>query len=149
MVRTGDPLLPVLRNRENQAFKDTYIEKVQKESDDRRASNRKPKPNIQKRDDLIEMRLPKSASAGNSVTVQIAYTVPKQLGTQKIHVTIKDGAGKRIDRKIVEVKGNGTARIEFSVPQKVAKDSVQFAAFIGEDYQVNLQHLNSNKVKVK
>ncbi len=149
MVRTGDPLLPVLRNRENKAFKDAYIEKVQKESDDRRASQRKSRPNVQKRDDLIEMRLPKSASAGNSVTVQIAYTVPKQLGTQKIHVTIKDGAGKRIDRKIVEVKGNGTARIEFSVPQMVANDSVQFAAFIGKDYDVNLQHLNSIKVKVK
>ena len=152
MVETGDPLLPVFQRREDRSFADAYIRKVQAESDARRASRRNtkaPSAPVQKRDDLIKLSWQKVIRAGAPVIVKVDHTVPQQLGKQKVHVTIKDGSGKRVDRKVLTVQGTGTIEVEFDVPANVAGNGVQFAVFIGEDFDVNLQHLNSKKIPVR
>lgn len=152
MVKTGDPLLPVFQRREDAAYADAYIRKIQAESDARRAArgrNTAPAAKVERRNDLIEMSLPKVIRAGAPVVARIGHTIPPELGKQKIHVTIKDGAGKRIERKVFTVQGTGTLEAVFDVPGNVAKKQVQFAAFIGEDYDVHLQHQNSKVINLK
>lgn len=49
MVRTRDPVLPVFRERDNPAVRETYMQSVEKEAEDRRAEGaRKPKAGKQK-----------------------------------------------------------------------------------------------------
>lgn len=150
MVVTGDPLLAAFSEREEPEVGYAFVERAQAESDARRANRSKTsQPVVKKRDDLIRLSLPDDIRAGEPVVVVIDYMIPKNLGSQKIHVTLKGGNGGRIDRKVLSVRGSGSLPVEFTVPGRVASQQVQFAVFVGEDYTVNLQHLNSEKLGVR
>ncbi len=150
MVATGDPLLTAFRERDKPEVGYAYVDQVQAQSDARRAAKRKAnQPVVKKRDDLITLAWQEDILAGKPVVVEIGYTIPASLGKQKIHVTLKGGDGRRIDRKVVTAAGNGTLQVSFDVPKQVANNQVQFAAFIGADYDVHMQHLNSRKVAVR
>lgn len=41
------------------------------------------------------------------------------------------------------------AAVIFDIPVEVNGDTVSFAAFIGEDYSRNLQHIQTAPVKIK
>ena len=87
-----------------------------------------------------------SVTKSSETKIAIQHTLPQELGEQKLHVTLKDGDGKRIDRKVVTISGKGLAEIEFDVPKI---DRVRFSAFVGEDYTSNLQHITSDPVTTK
>ena len=74
------------------------------------------------------------------VLVLIEHTIPKRLETQKVHVTLKNN-GKRIDRNIIEVAGTGEAETSFSVTDDLDANDISIAAFVGDDYSENLQHV--------
>jgi len=148
MEETGDHCLEPFRRRGDPAFLNAYVEQKQAESDARRImgqAHAKPAP---KRDDLIALILPRSAMRGKSSFVTVHHTSPEELGKQKIHVTLKDAAGARIERKIQTVGGTGDAKFEFAIPDDANLKMVSFAAFIGEEFPVCLQHINSNNLPV-
>ena len=70
------------------------------------------------------------------------------MGKQSLHVTLK-GEQKRLERKVVMISGKGTASVDFEIPNNVSGKRISFAAFVGKDYQSNLQHLTTKPVAVK
>ena len=154
MVDTGDHMLDVFRNRDDPAAREAYVQMKEKEADQRRAQKRKTqKGNIarkKKRTDLIALELPESIEAGKPLVVKIKHKVDADLGEQLVHVTLKDGAkGKRVERKVVTVAGEGVAEVTFEVPATLADDTIHVAAFIGKDYAGNMQHVQSEPLPVR
>jgi len=82
------------------------------------------------------------------MTAVIPHSLPAGLGVRKLHVTLKDAAGKRLERKVVEITGKGEAEVGFTLPPGYAGESVSVAAFVGEEYEKSLQHLQSDAVPV-
>lgn len=150
MEFTGDPLLEAFEARSDPAVASAYVEKVQRESDERRAKKRKAQnPTPKQRKDLIKMVLPKSIKAGKPVIIQVRHTIPEEMGKQLIHVTFKGGEGNRIERKVIACTGKETLNVQFDVPGYLRGGHAQFAAFIGKEYGAHHQHLSSRKIAVK
>ena len=70
----------------------------------------------------------------------IKHTIPKQIETQKNHVTWKHNK-KQVERKLIDVSGTGEHEISFLVPAEMNEDNLSVAAFVGDDYPNNLQHV--------
>ena len=154
MVDTGDHMLDVFRKRDDPAAREAYVQSKEKEADERRAQNRKAKrpSNARKkmRSDLISLELPKSVTAGEPLVVKVKHKVEADLGEQLVHVTLKAGSqGKRVERKVVRVSGEGVVEVTFEVPATVADNTVHVAAFIGEDYAGNMQHVQVGPAAVR
>ena len=147
MVRTGDHALEAFRNREDESAVQNYMTKVEAESAARRATRRKT-PRPQRKIKAIRFKAP-TATRGESVTVSVIHSLPGKLGTQKLHVTLKDEDGKRLERQVISVEGAGIAEITFSLKGKSPGVSVSLAAFIGEDFQHNLQHIAAGPLPVR
>jgi hypothetical protein len=154
MRDTNDHALEPFLKRNDRAALAAYIKKVQGEADARRSNKRKrrqkPAPKAgAKGAQLLRLNPPTSASAGKPVTITIGHTIPADLKEQKIHVTLKAGDGKRIERKVTSASGKGTVEVSFDLPATVAGSSINFAVFIGEEYASKLQHLRSKPIALK
>ncbi|MEO2024163.1 MAG: hypothetical protein ABGX05_20225, partial [Pirellulaceae bacterium] len=80
----------------------------------------------------------------------IKHKLPANLGPQKLHVTLIEGKGnKRVDRQVHRIQGKGQLTVEFKVPATVTDGVVRFAAFVGDDFQSNIQHYKTDPLKVK
>jgi N-sulfoglucosamine sulfohydrolase len=146
MKRTNDPMLEVFQKRADANFREAYVQKVEKEALDRRANKRKGKGNTNKRPNLLKWQVPKSITPGEPATITIAHTIPKRLGEQSLHVTLKDSQGKRIERKVLKTSGKGIIKVIFNVPMELPGNKANFALFIGEEFSKNLQYLTSKPV---
>jgi N-sulfoglucosamine sulfohydrolase len=149
--KLGDPVAPLVADPKNDAIREAFMAK-----EDELTANAKSKKDKAKKDKtkqprkklpkLISMDKLESIGSGKEVSITVHHRIPNDLGTQQLHVTLKDAKGKRIHRQIVSVKGKGDAKIAFDIP---AEESVRFSAFVGEDYQSNLQHITTDPVPVK
>ena len=148
MVRTDDHMLAAFQKRDDEAAVLAYMTKVENESAERRKNRRKPKKNQKKRKLISLTHAP--SQAGKPVVVTVHHRLTKALGTQKVHVTLKTGADwKRVDRKIITVSGKGTAEVQFDLSaDQVRNGQIRFAAFVGDDYDSNLQHITTRPVDV-
>ena len=135
MHDTDDHALVAFQGRNDPQVRRAYVDKTQKETDERRAAKRKNKPKISKKMNLIRIS---STQNNNIVTVSIQHTIPKRLEIQKVHVTLKND-GKQIERKILEVSGTGKAEATFVIPDNLTTAPLSVAAFVGTDYPSNLQ----------
>ncbi len=155
MVETGDHMLEVFRNRDDSAAREAYVQQKEQEAELRRKKKGKSKksrskPGSSRRSDLISLQLPEFVAAGKPVTVRVRHKVDAGLGEQLVHVTLKAGPQfKRVDRKVVKVSGDGVIEVTFDVPAAVPGNIVRFAAFIGEDFTRNRQHLQTGPVPVR
>lgn len=146
MAASEDHLLEVFRNRHHEDVVQAYMSKVEAESAARRSNRRqnkqKQKPRKRKLITLI---------AEDDFTVTVRHRVPAELGTQKVHVTLKTGSQpRRLDRKVISVKGSGSVQVRFEVPaDKVVDGVVSYAAFVGPDYASNLQHVSTKPIRVR
>ena len=143
MVRSKDPMLEAFRKRENAGFVEAYVQNLEKESSARRGN--KPK----RKTGLIKWTLPKNITPGQPVKLTLAHKIPKRLKEQLLHVTLKNGSGKRIERKVLKVSGTGEIEVQFDVPKDLQGNKVSFAAFIGAEFSKNLQLLNSKSIDLK
>ena len=73
----------------------------------------------------------------------------QRLGEQLLHVTFRDGSGKRIERKVIKAAGTGEIQVHFDVPKDLQGNQASFAAFIGEEFAKHLQHLSSKPIGIK
>lgn len=163
MVKTKDPMLEVFQKRDDPAVREAYMKRVESETEARltekpRKRGKKkaaaasapkastatgPKARVQ----LIKLEVPETIAAGQPVTIKVPHQIPADLGQQNLHITIKGADGKRIDRKVVAASGTGTAEATFTIP--AGTQAVSFAAFIGEDYDTSLQHVQSGPMPTK
>jgi N-sulfoglucosamine sulfohydrolase len=154
MIESKDHALEAFDNRDNPKWVAAYVDRVQAESDARRAGKRnagptartkgKPKPNPK----LFRMRLPAEGIAGEAFTVTILHRLPKTLGEQPFQVTLKDSAGARIERIVRSASGEGTMDVTFTLPQTIPGSSISVAAFVGEEFAKNLLYRTENDIKV-
>lgn len=151
MVDSGDFALSALRHRHDRAYLARFMEDQEKISAQRATSNRSgATAEVQKRSDLIKVHAPDKVVPGEIATLRVEFALPKSLGSQKLHVTLKGGSpARRIERQVVEIQGEGTRAIEFRIPQPVADGTIQFAAFVGADYARHLQHLSTRPQQVE
>jgi N-sulfoglucosamine sulfohydrolase len=159
MIKTGDPMLDVFRLRQDPQVREAYMAKVEQEAADRgkpkakgtkkkiAAAKAAPTTPAKGNASLIALQLPASVTRGSNLTVKIPHTLPADLGEQSLQVTLKVGAeARRVERKVVKVSGNGIGEVTFAVPASLSGDTITVAAFVGEEFAGNLQHLNSNPI---
>jgi N-sulfoglucosamine sulfohydrolase len=155
MLKTGDHMLEAMRQRNDPAAREAYVQQKEQEAQERRARKRKAqrrssqaRPVRQSR--LITLDIPKTMTAGQQVTVKLRHRLTADLGTQLVYVTLKAGAqAKRVERKVVTVSGRGAAELSFVLPASTRGQTVRFAAFIGKDYASSLQHLQTAPIQVQ
>jgi len=146
MVATHDHMLETFRNRGDAEAREAYVQAKEAEAESRGRGNNRTNQSAQPRQrrNLIAVEVPEAITAGGAVTVTIHHRIPADLGEQQVHVTFKGGdAARRIERKVITVSGRGDAEVTFDVPASVPENTVQFAAFVGEDFASNLQHVQT------
>lgn len=150
MKSTGDHLEAVYADRNDDELRAEYMVRVQNEANERRKAKLKSKPKRQRAGrKLIKIELPDQVRAGKMLKVKIPHEFPKRLGEQKVHVTLKVGKGlNRLQREIKSASGKGILEFEFKLPSEIADNTIGVAAFVGEDYQRNLQHLATKAIKL-
>jgi N-sulfoglucosamine sulfohydrolase len=154
MQETGDPMIVIFRDRENAEAREAFVQKQEAESEARRPSKKKKNdkntPAAVRKMKLFTVQLPKAVVPGTVAKMVISHKLPAQLGEQNLHVTLIEGKGnKRVDRQVHRIKGKGQLTVEFNVPATVTDGLVRFAAFVGEDFQSNVQHYKTDPIKVK
>lgn len=150
MIETEDHALAAFEGREDPATMAAYMEKVEAEAAARKAARRGGKRNAQKQANLIRIRVPEKIVPGEMLSVKVPHQLPEDLGEQLVHVTFKAGPEqKRVDRKVVKASGKGVLEVEFDVPAEVPGGVIGFAAFVGEEFSKNLQHIQTKPVPVE
>jgi N-sulfoglucosamine sulfohydrolase len=151
MQQSNDPLLAVFEKRDDPAFVSAYVDQVQAEADARRKAKQKNKqPRIRRKQNakLFQLQLPKQAKPGTEFVVTIDHKLPSDLGEQKFHVTLKNAAGKRVERVVTSASGSGQLEVSFKIPVEFDSNSISVSAFVGEDYPSNLLHRTEGPVTV-
>ncbi|TWU15996.1 sulfatase family protein [Allorhodopirellula heiligendammensis] len=157
MIRTEDGMLSVFQHRDDAKTREAYVVAQEQEADARRSGKRKNAKSASaanrndinavpphKRVNYISFAEPAADFLAKQATVRIEHRLPSNLGEQVLTVTLKGGPNNaRLDRKTIKISGEGTAKIEFEVPDNIA-GRVSFAAFLGEEFQSSLQHIKSN-----
>ena len=147
MIKSNDPILEAFRKRKDRSFVEAYVQKLEKESAERRGKGQKNKTKRQR--GLLKWTLPENVITGMPAKLIIIHKIPKRLGEQQLHVTLKDGLGKRIERKVLKVSGAGEIEVKFDVPKIVPGNMASFAVFVGKDHPNNLVHLTSKLIPIK
>ena len=106
--------------------------------------------------DAIRLESPAKVKPGADCSVTIHYQLPVAIGAQKLHVTLKTAAidpkanvNARIHREVLTIKGSGQTTVRFDVPAELSSEAVRIAAFVGEEFQSNLQYLQSDPIPVE
>lgn len=152
MVRTNDPMLEVFRRRDDAAFREEYIKKLeaaQVSRADRKKANaamKRGKTTPEAEAHLIELQVPKAVTAGQKATVRLKHALPDDLGEHPVQVTLKDAKGARIKRNSVTVKGSGEVEVTFDIPAEVSGGKVVFAGLVGTGIQDALQHIQTKPI---
>ena len=140
-----DPVAPLLAAHEDVSLRQAYMAAEDELTRQWRASNRNKKSRTQKKLKLISIDPPTKVSRQARATIVIHHELPKRMGEQRLHVTLKGGDNKRIHREIVAIRGTGDARIAFDIPDI---DAIHVSAFVGADYESNLQHITTESIPV-
>lgn len=159
LAEVSDPILPAFRARSDAAAREAFMDeqfagaRARKEAGaGKRKGARGADPADgaagpgRKMKGLIALKEPEILVAGSPVVVNLRHNLPENMGEQVLTVTLKTGA-KRIDRKTVPAKGKGVARVEFELPPGI-DTTVNFAAFVGEDFKQSPQHVTSKDLPV-
>ena len=150
MQSTKDHALTTFQQRDNEAAVQAYMTRVEQESAERRKQKAKRRKSPRKSAKFIELQVPKHMKSGTPITILVPHTLPARLGKQQLHVTLKGGRQlARLERKVIAIEGKGVARITFQLPAEVRDDTIGFAAFVGEDYGSNLQHLATRQLRLE
>ena len=151
MEQSGDPMLPTFDARDNPSAVSAYVDRVQAESDARRAARRKSgnrraagKNNAK----LFQIELPREAVAGGKFKVWVDHKLPGRLQQQDFHVTLKDADGQRIERIVSRASGTGRFSVQFKLPADLQTAQVSVAVFVGKDFANSLAHRSAGPVAV-
>jgi len=149
MARTADPCLDVFRKRHDLAFREAFMKQQQDAADERRRKNRTRKKGAKKAAGLLALTPPRAIRRGQKVTLTVRHTLTPQQGEQLLHVTAKTQDNRRIERKVLTVKGTGSVEVAFDIPDDPTLTGVVFAAFVGKDYPSCLQHVGTKPIPLR
>jgi N-sulfoglucosamine sulfohydrolase len=141
MEKTDDPCLEVFRRRHDEAVREAFMKAQQDASDARRKRRRAKTRRGKRRTGLLNLTPPQAVTKGQKATLAIRHSLTEKDGKQSLHVTLKRQDNRRIERKVLTVKGAGTVEVAFDVPDDADLTAVRFAAFVGPDYPRCLQHI--------
>jgi N-sulfoglucosamine sulfohydrolase len=157
MVRTRDPLLEVFRRRDDDAFREQYMQQLEGRQVSRKA--RKAANNEMKKtssvtpktrpENLISLETPTNITAGQKAVVKLTHKLPPEQGEKAVQVTLKGADNERIERKEVIVSGTGVVEVAFDIPAGLAGKKVLFAGLVGKSIKDALQHLQTKPQAVK
>jgi len=151
MERTKDPILEVFDQRDDATVRSAYVNRVQAEADARRKlkpRNKQTQAQRRRNARLFQLAIPRDAVAGAMLVVTIEHRLPPQLKSQRFHVTLKDGSGKRIERIVKSTSGQGELLVTFQIPGDSDLTSLTVSAFVGADYSSNLLHRTEGPIQV-
>ncbi len=158
LAAMNDPVAPLLADVQDVAKRKAYMEREDARTNARRRARQQRAAGGKKSSaanrpamrDAIRVETPSVVSLGTACEVVIHHQIPRELGKQKLQVTLKTAStdpkskeNQRIHREILTVSGDGKSVVRFEVPAEVAADAVRIAAFLGEDFQSNLQYFQS------
>jgi N-sulfoglucosamine sulfohydrolase len=151
MRRTGDPALEIFLHRDDADLRETWVQQQEQQAEERSKARRQRPRRAVRRDARTGAQLiglePPASIAGGGAALRIRHDLPGDLGRQKLQVTLKAGPRlTRVERKIVRVSGSGTVEVRFDVPEE-AEGPFRFAAFVGDSYDTNLQHVQSPPIR--
>lgn len=163
LQRIDDPVAPVLAKHDDlavrsayMALQDEYSRKAREARQKKKAAAAAKQSQAKKLRNAIALVVSEPATKGETYHVVVRHKIPNELGKQKLHVTLKAASidpkvkpDRRIHREVVEVAGSGETTIKFDIPSTDKLQAIRFAAFIGKDYQSNLQHIGSDLIPVK
>ena len=155
LAESGDHMAPVRQQPGNAAARENYVQEKEKEALERKKLRRprqpaKKKPRQKKEKQLIRLVLPEKYAPQGQLVVRIPHNLPAEMGKQQVHVTLKTGKSpKRLERKMVQIAGQGEATVEFKLPGKVADRQIRIAAFVGPSYEKSIQYLQSGVIPEK
>ena len=149
MKKSNDPMLAIFDKRDDAQARSAYVDRAQAESDARRKAKLKNRPAKRKQNQrLFQLVLPKQAAPGGEFIVTVQHKLTKQLGEQQFHVTLKDAAGKRIERIVKPASGAGELKVTFKLAEDLTTKKLSVSAFVGKDYASNLLHRTVGPVAV-
>lgn len=160
LTAMNDPVAPLLASIDDASLRNAYMaaeDERTRAARQKKSTKKEPKSKKAKKlgRGALKIDTPESIKIGQKCVVSIKHKLPKTLGQQKMHVTLKkadpdakDTAGQRIHREVVTVEGQGETTIEFVVPDATVAKGFRVAAFIGEEFESNLIHLNSPVIAV-
>ncbi|MEM9586300.1 MAG: sulfatase [Planctomycetota bacterium] len=159
LQRTEDPVAPVLA-----AHPDADVRNAYMAIED---AKRKPKPKKPQQKSTAAVRktglikfdsMTATIQWGELCEVRLVHKLPKDLGSQSLHVTLKQCTvdsvknAKRLDRQVVQIQGEGERLIRFRLPEPApggSKQAICISAFVGPDYSTNFQHITTKPQAVK
>ncbi len=101
---------------------------------------------------LIEFELAniKRLPHDQPITVKIKHAFPDNSQPRAITVTVKSaGNNTRLERKVIQVTGTGTAEVTFGAAAAKRGQSVRIAAFVGEDFNTTPQQILSAPLSIE
>ena len=149
MVKTADPCLDVLRNRDDGELLERFMKEQQAASDERRKQKRARTRAGKRATGLLGVTPPRAAARGRTVSIKVSHKLTAAHGEQLLHVTAKTPDNRRIERKVLTVEGTGVVQVSFAIPDDAAITEVVFAAFLGKDYPSCLQHVVTKPMPLK
>ncbi len=155
LTRIGDPAAQLTADFDNEELRLAYMAKEDK-STQQFKKNKNKNPNQDKlQRNAVKLSIPDKVKRGGTCVVSITHRLPVKIGKQKLHVTWKQAkpddskvAGKRLHREVVEIAGKGKIEVSFPVPDDKDAASFRVAAFLGEDFQSNIHHQNSDLIVI-
>ena len=120
----------------------------------KKAPNRKPQARGSKTASLLKLESPTGLQFGKPCEVTIQHDLSAELGSQKLHVTLRSAAGERLHREVKTIQGKGSIAVRFDIPAantdiRANPKGFQFAVFVGPDYESSLQHLRTSLIPAK
>ena len=149
LQRTGDPIAPLLLQRDAPEVLARYMQRVQAEADARRATKRPKKAGDTatspgKKYRIFSIETIRFDDSSRTLTINVQYAIPSKLEPQqKMFLTLKNAGNQRIERKEIAISGKGNASVSFKVVSGLQPHSLGIAAFVGEDFQNHLQHVQA------
>lgn len=144
LTQLGDPVAPLVADPTDAKLRNAFM--AAEDDQTAKAKSKKKRGARQKQAKVISFAPIQSLKKSDQATVTIRHELPKRMGDQQLHVTLKDARGKRIARKVVTISGTGNANVPFDVGKET---SVIVSAFVGKDYSTNLQHITSDSIAVE
>ncbi len=145
MEQTKDPLRSVFDQRDSSEALAAYMTRVQAQADARRAKSRNKRKRTKPRQSrgLITFDSVSVRANAQRIDVKIAHALKSSHGQQKLHITLKGAQMRRIERQEILVGKEGIAKVTFSLPRDVDPQSMHLAAFVGDDFQTCLEHIQA------
>ena len=161
LQKIGDPVAPLLAaDPSSEKIVDFMAEQDQRalERQKKRRESRSKKKAVSNKlsENALGLQCDSFVLRGKEVQTVVSYDIPKRLGEQILHVTLRQAGNtrsasvpERIHRTVESISGSGSIVLSFMIPDDPELSRVSFAAFIGSTYPENIIHKVTDSIEVR